>query len=106
MIIALLRWHSLDLVLEILGVGRLLLLVAFGDNLVELCVLLVREQFIGKQRLMHNPIEHPRPEHPRKILLVRLRALARENTNELTAPIIFLNGLVKNVSEFDEAAFS
>ena len=52
---------------------------------------------------MHNPIEHPRTKYSRKVLLVRLGVLAREDPDKLSTPVVFYAGLVENVFILEQA---
>lgn len=106
MIIALLRRHTFDLIFQILGIHRLLLLIAFSNHLVNLRQFLIWEILIGEKDLVDNPVEHASAEDAGEVFFVLFRPLTREYPDEFTASIVLLNCLVNDFSKLQQATLS
>ena len=83
MIIALLLWH-VDVVFQVLGIGRLWLPLFRVSRLKFIPKLFIRKDLICKEYFVHNTIEHTCSEEPWKVLFVRFGVLAGKDPNKFT----------------------
>ena len=100
MVVGLFLWDSFCLVFKVFWIRNIFLSLFINRVFARS---LIRNNLICKQNFMNNSIKHPGSKNSRKILFIWFRAPTWKNSNEFSTSIIFLHGLMYDVSIFDQS---